>query len=591
MDKTHYARALFDFKEARRKAAFQELIARLTGKSKELELLSYEEVRQKLRAVGSSREHLESIPLDAIVGSVGRYQDFTRDFLPRESINKERWARVMSEATGLTGLPPIDVYQIGEAYFVLDGNHRVSVARQMGNETIEAYVTKIKTAVPLTPETTPDDLIIKAEYAHFLEETKLSQLRPEADLTATRAGAYPILLEHIEVHRYFMGLEREAPIPYEEAVVHWYDEVYLPVVKIIRERGILWGFPDRTETDLYLWLANHQAGLKEKLGWEVDAEKAAVDLASSQGRLRDRFAKRVMNKILEIITPETFEDGPPPGEWRKVRGQSPKGKESHLFEDILVAIDQSENGWHALDQALMIAKREDSAVHGLHIYPTEKDMEEDVDSEAASSTALALGAEFTRRYQAVGNEQSELSIAIGKVQEVIIERARFTDLVVLPLNNPPGEKPTERLASGLRKIIQRCPRPLLFVPGPARPLNRAILAYDGSPKSREALYIGAYLSCRCDTSLTILTSSQGIISTKGTLREARAYFEDQLGIQVNYEETGLPIADEIREQAQGEDLDLILMGGYSAAPMVEVVLGSAVDQVLREVRLPVLICR
>ncbi|MEA2009066.1 MAG: universal stress protein, partial [Chloroflexota bacterium] len=515
MDVSFYVRALEDYKDARRNAAFQGLIALLTGKTAELELLSYEEVRQKLRGVASNREYRKTIPLDSIVGSVGRYHDFTRNFLPRESIDKERWAHVMAKASSFRGLPPIDVYQIGEVYFVLDGNHRVSVARQMGNETIEAYVTKIMIEVPLTPDTTPDDLIIKAEYANFLEETKLSKLRPEADLTATRAGAYPILLEHIDLHRYFMGKEQDSPVPYEEAVGNWYDEVYLPVINIIQGRGILRSFPRRTKTDLYIWLGNHQEGLKKKLGWEVDAETAAVDLASRYASLADRFSKRAMNKFLKIITPETFVDGSPPGEWRKERDKHPIGEERQLFADILVAIDQSQNTWHALDEALVIAKYENSAVHGLHVFPSKEDQE----SETISKTALVLGAEFTKHHQAAGNEKSELTIAMGKAGKEIIERSRFTDLVILPLNNPPGEKPVERLASGLRNIIQRSRRPLLTVPGAATPLKHMLLAYDGSPKSREALYIAAYMANRWENSLTVLSGSQGVISTKGTLRE------------------------------------------------------------------------
>ena len=583
MEKLHYGKALLDYQEARRKAAFQELIARLTGKKEKLELLSYEEVRQKLRIIESSLEHLQTIPLDAIVGSVGRYQNFTRDFLPKEGINKERWARVMAQASGLKGLPPIDVYQVGEVYFVLDGNHRVSVARQMGNETIEAYVTKIKTLVPLTPDTTPDDLIIKAEQVHFLEETQLPQLRPEADLTATRAGAYPILLEHIDVHRYYMGLKKGAAIPYKEAVAHWYDEVYLPVVNVIRERGILRGFPNRTETDLYLWLANHQKGLKKELGWEVDAETAAIDLESQQSHLADRFAARMLDKILNTITPGMLVPGPPAGEWHQARGEAAIGEESRLFRDILVAIDQSQNGWHALDQALMIAERENGAVHGIHVYPAEKEQE--------TQTALSLGAKFTQHCQASGNEKCELSIAVGKVGKEVIKRARFTDLVVLPLNHPPGNKPIERLASGLHNIIQRCPRPILTIPRPAICFERAILAYDGSPKSRETLYIGAYIASKWGTSLTVLAGSHGVISTKGTLREARAYLEEQHGVNATYVETESFIVDEVRERAKKGEIDLILMGGYSATPVLEVVIGSTVDEVLREIRLPVLICR
>ena len=133
MFKSDYIKALYDYKKARRGAAVQELLARLSGNPEDTQLYSYEEVRQQLQAIEKSAEHLEEIPLDAIVGSVGRYHDFTRKFLPKSSIDENRWARVMATSQGLSGLPAIEVYRIGEVYFVRDGNHRVSVARQMGN--------------------------------------------------------------------------------------------------------------------------------------------------------------------------------------------------------------------------------------------------------------------------------------------------------------------------------------------------------------------------------------------------------------------------------------------------------------------------
>ena len=267
--------AVLDFRRARRRAALEQIMARLTGRS--AALLSYGEVHRKLKAHGGGRRELKEIPLDAIVGSVGRYADFTRSFLPRQDSDEERWARVKVRVTDLGGLPPIQVYQVGEAYFVGDGNHRVSVARQVGATHIQAYVTEVRTKVPLSPNTQPDDLILKAEYADFLERTHLDELRPEADLSVTVPGQYRTLKEHIEAHRYFMGLEQEQEIPYAEAVGHWHDEVYWPVVQVIRGRGILRDFPGRTETDLYLWVSEHRAELEQKLGWEIDAEAAAAD--------------------------------------------------------------------------------------------------------------------------------------------------------------------------------------------------------------------------------------------------------------------------------------------------------------------------
>jgi hypothetical protein len=138
------------------------VLAHLIGES--AELLCYDDVRQQLKAVGGAHRGLHDIPLGATVGSVGRCADFSRSFLPLRDEDQQRWIRVKTAVADLTGLPPIEVYRVGEVYFVFDGNHRVSVARQLGAPYIQAYVTEVHTKVPLSP----DDLIIKTEYADFL---------------------------------------------------------------------------------------------------------------------------------------------------------------------------------------------------------------------------------------------------------------------------------------------------------------------------------------------------------------------------------------------------------------------------------------
>ena len=121
--------AIQDFQSARQRASVQEILARFTGKS--TQLLSYEDVAEKLKLRIRTERGIQHIPLDSIVGSVGRYTDFTRTFLPRRAGDQERWAGVRAAFLERgEGLPPIEVYKVGEVYFVIDGNHRVSVARQ-----------------------------------------------------------------------------------------------------------------------------------------------------------------------------------------------------------------------------------------------------------------------------------------------------------------------------------------------------------------------------------------------------------------------------------------------------------------------------
>src|SRR3990172_13258500 len=205
---SNYHNALQDFQSAHLRAKLQGVLARITGRSNEL--LSYEEIASKLKLQGRSDKGVQTIPVDAIVGSVGRYTDFTRTFLPRRAGDRERWANV--KATFLedgAGLPPIEVYKVGAAYFVIDGNHRVSIAKQERFTSIEARVIEVRTDVPLTPDVQPDDLIIKAEYAEFLEATRIMDLRPNVDLSVTIPGQYEKLIEQMCVQECLLDGDRK----------------------------------------------------------------------------------------------------------------------------------------------------------------------------------------------------------------------------------------------------------------------------------------------------------------------------------------------------------------------------------------------
>jgi nucleotide-binding universal stress UspA family protein len=573
----NFATAINDFHRARTQANLEQMRSRLTGKS--ADLFSYEEVRQKLRETGRAAKGLQEIPLEAIVGSVGRYDDFTRSFLPRRDSDAQRWARVEAATLDLKGLPPIEVYQIGHAYFVLDGNHRVSVARQLGAPTIQAYVTEVRTKVPFSPDTQPDELILKAEYADFLDHTHLDKLRPEADLTVTEPGKYRILEEHIEVHRYFMGLEAQREITYEEAVAHWYDQVYLPVLEIIRDQGVLWNFPERTEADLYLWISRHRAGLEQSLGWKVASEAAAADLSTQFSPGLHHLVARLGKQILDTVIPDSLESGPLPGHWRRERLAT--HRDDRLFTDILVPVSGEARSWSALEQAAVIAHREDGRVLGLHVVSTAAKKE----SEATQQVRV----EFEQRCEAAG-VSGKLAVVVGDVARQICERTKWSDLVVADLAHPPGLQPLTKVGSRFRTLIRRCPRPVLaIVPGVFSELSQALLAYDGSPKAKEALFIATYLAGQWRIPLTVLTVLEGD-STKETAKYAQEYLASH-GAQATFLTEHGPVGQVILEVAETNKIDLILMGSYGLNPVFEMVLGSAVDQVLRESCQPMLICR
>jgi nucleotide-binding universal stress UspA family protein len=435
--------------------------------------------------------------------------------------------------------------------------------------------------VDLTPDVQPDDLIIKAEYADFLEHTHLDELRPGVDLSVTVPGQYKLLKEHIGVHRYFMGLEQQRDIPHSEAVTHWYDTFYLPVVEVIQARNVLESCSGRTETDLYLWLAEHRAELAERVGWEIDVEAAAADLADQCLPHPESIVARVGESILDTVVPAGLEAGPPPGQWRleRVEGRN----KDHLFKDILVAIDGEEAGWNALEHALFAAQHEEAHIYGLHIMSSE--------AEKDGERVRTLQAAFDSRCQAAG-VAGILIIETGEVTPTITDRARWTDLVVLSLSFPPAPRPIARLGSGLGTLIRRSPRPLLMVPRAwTKPrLTRALLAYDGSPKAEEALFVATYISSQWDIPLVVITVAENGGNASEILGRAQQYLNEQ-GVQPTVVEGQGPVASEIMVTAEEQGCDLIIMGGYGFTPLLEVALGSVVDEVLRSSRRPMLICR
>lgn len=572
--------AIQDFRRARRRAAIEALFARLRGQSSEL--LSYEDVRQKLRANSRREKGFEDIPLDAIIGSVGRYTDFTRGFFPLQDSDAHRWARVKAAITSLEGVPPIDVYQIGDAYFVRDGNHRVSVARELGATHIHAHVTEVQTAVPLSPTDSPDDVILKAEYTDFLAWSELRAALPGADLMVTAPGRYEDLREHISVHRYFMGLEQKREIGIREAVAHWYEHVYLPVVRAINNLGILRDFPERTETDLYLWTLEHRATLEKTLGWTIDPEDAAESLAARYSPKAARVLTRLSDRLLNTLLPENLAISPPPGEWRRKEESRQRNQSDTLFHDILVSIDGKAQGWQTLDQAIELARRERGRLLGLHITPAA--------GYEGTQSALELELEFERRCQVAG-VTGKLAFGNGPIAHEITARARWADLIVAPLNYPPAADPIGKLRSGFRTMILRSPIPILAVPETLFPVERALLAYDGSPRSETALFMATVLATRwSDLALIVLTVSPDPDTAEKHLAEARTYLVDH-GVNATYLQcTERKASKSLLAIAREHAVGLILMGGYGRNALLEVFLGSTVNDVLRRREYPVLIC-
>jgi hypothetical protein len=264
-----------DFAHARFKAFINRVRHTLGGRP--MTLLSYDEVKEKLRLGGPVYRGVQVVPIGKIAGSLNRYHQFDRAFMPLEDQIANRWQNIDRAFYRDVSLPPIVLYKVGEVYFVVDGHHRVSVAREQGQEFIDAEVRECQTKVNITPELQLEDLEILGEKVNFLERTGLDRIRPQANILLTIPDGFDRMLEHVAVHRYFMGLDMQRDISDEEAVAHWYDTVYQPILRVIRRSGILKEFHGKTEGDLYLWVLDRQRYLSHEGHNLVSPQKAAKD--------------------------------------------------------------------------------------------------------------------------------------------------------------------------------------------------------------------------------------------------------------------------------------------------------------------------
>jgi nucleotide-binding universal stress UspA family protein len=553
-----YHLAVQDFQSAHLRAKLQGVLARITGKSNEL--LSYEDVASKLKLQGRSDKGVQTIPLDAIVGSVGRYTDFTRTFLPRRAGDQQRWANVKAAAYNPLGegLPPIEVYKVSEVYFVLDGNHRVSIARQEGWKTIDAHVIEVRTDIPLTPNVQPDELILKAEYADFLEQTGLNKAQEPVDLRLTIPGGYQKLLDEISILRFQKEETNHETCSLQNAALSWYREIYLPFAEAVRERGMMRWFPARNIADMYVWMAEHREELEKELGWTIRPEAAAEIAIQNRNR-------------------RAASEGAKTGSWRKARLLNRYSE--HLFRDILVSIGKAPESWDSLEQAIPIARREDATILGLHTVGTPEELND------PNVTALQ------DRFQKIVTEQGArgmLATEVGDPSQKILARSALADLIVMKISFPPSTG-LKVLSSPIRTLIAQASRPILAVPGKATSLKHALLAFDGSPKAREALFVATYLAEQWQTALTILTGLEDAETNRSVREFAENYLEFN---EVEARFISRPYSGETLHRIATEiEADLVIMGGYSGSVLKEMTVGSSVNYMLRESQLPILICR
>lgn len=284
-----------DFNRARKEAFFSSLFGVFS--SEQADLLSLQEVRETLRPRGERYRGMQAVPIDKIIGSEGRYRDFNRQFLPRYEHLRNRWQRVdMAHLTDII-LPPVSLYEVGGVYFVRDGNHRVSVARIQGVKAIDAEVVALETEIPMHDSMTRENLrraVIEHEKQQFYRAMRLDTILPGVDLPVSATGRYDELVQHILGHKYYLNECEVVEIHLEHAIRSWYENVYRPIVEAIAVNSIMSRFPERTPTDLYLWIVRHWDELKHQYGDDIPVALAATDYSR-------RYGKGRLRRFLELL--------------------------------------------------------------------------------------------------------------------------------------------------------------------------------------------------------------------------------------------------------------------------------------------------
>lgn len=282
------------FSRALSKAFAQELKDLLLRRSKRL--LPFDEVKEKLELWYVRDLGLKSVPLDSIVGSQGRYKNFTRHFLPLDENLRNRWKQIETAMASGRDLPPVELYKVCNAYFVKDGHHRVSVAKAKNRVAIEAKVFEYDCDLAIDDKTDLEQITLLETYHRFLKETGLKKKRnPQLHLTVL--GGYPILMEHIQRHQFYLAKEKQRDISIEEAALSWFDHIYSPMVVLINNNGIMKKFPHRTEADFYIWISKY----KQLFLQDVFKPETAAPTIEGYAKYVSNPVRMIMGKIRKFL--------------------------------------------------------------------------------------------------------------------------------------------------------------------------------------------------------------------------------------------------------------------------------------------------
>jgi hypothetical protein len=266
--------AQHDFLRARRRATAARLISRLRFEPDDVGvILPYEEVIQALGFVSERSLGLKVVPLDAIVGTVDRGRDFDRSFRPTSPRVRSRWERIAAAMRRGEAMPPVDLLKVGEIYFVRDGHNRVSVARALGREDIDAYVTDVVSSVDADRAIKLTDLPLKSHERVFFERVPLPD-DARREISFSDPWNYTVLAESVEAWGFRAMQEDSESLDRREAARLWLEHEYRPVVAMLREAGLI---QKSTDAEAYLRIAAERYRLLRTHAWNDEVLRRVVE--------------------------------------------------------------------------------------------------------------------------------------------------------------------------------------------------------------------------------------------------------------------------------------------------------------------------
>jgi ParB-like nuclease domain len=266
--------AQHDFLRVRRHAAAARLIARLRGEPDDVGvILPYEEVIAALGFKSERSVGLRVVPLAAIVGTIDRGRDFDRSFRPTSRRVRARWESIAAAMRRGESMPPVDLLKVGELYFVRDGHHRVSVARALGLNDIDAYVTEVVTRVDPDQAMKLTDLPLKSHERVFFERVPLP---PDArsEIQLSDPWDYATLAEGVEAWGFRAMQEHGELFDRAQTAELWLEHEYRPVVAMLREADLI---HKCTETEAYMRIVSERYRLLRTHAWNDEVLQRVIE--------------------------------------------------------------------------------------------------------------------------------------------------------------------------------------------------------------------------------------------------------------------------------------------------------------------------